>query len=163
MNANHLTLPIALSIALLPAVASAIDGDKAAYVGGTFAPYAGAKDVEGPLDTDHPEAITLTPKKTVQLRIPYSKVIDLEYGQKAGRRVGLAVGLAVINPVGLTALFSKKRNHYLTIGYLGDDGTEHVVVLELGKNLVRSTLAIVETRSGKPLQYQDEEARKASR
>jgi hypothetical protein len=36
-------------------------------------------------------------------------------------------------------------------------------VIELGKDIVRATLPIVETRSGKKLEYQDEEARKAGR
>jgi hypothetical protein len=90
-------------------------------------------------------------------------VIDLEYGQKAGRRVGLSVGLAVVNPVALAGLFSKKRKHYLTIGYVGEAGKEQVAVFELGKDIVRTTLAIVETRSGKKIEYQDEEARKSSR
>jgi hypothetical protein len=38
-----------------------------------------------------------------------------------------------------------------------------VAVIELGKDIVRTTLAIVETRSGKQIEYQDEEARKSSR
>ena len=42
-------------------------------------------------------------------------------------------------------------------------GKEQVAVLELGKAVVRTTLAIVETRSQKTLEYQDDEARKASR
>lgn len=142
---------------------SAIDGDKAGYAGGTFLPYAGKEDIEGKLDTNDPGALVLSPKKLAELRIPYDKVIDLEYGQKAGRRVGLAVGLAVINPIGLATLFSKKRKHYLTIGYFGEDGKEQVAVLELGKDIVRVTLPIVEKRSGKALEYQDEEAKKATR
>lgn len=37
---------------------------------------------------------------------------------------------------------------------------DQVAVLELGKDLVRTTLPIVKTRSGKEITYQDEEARK---
>lgn len=144
--------------------ALALDGDKAAYVGGTYLPYVGAKDdIEGTLDTAREDALVLAPKKLDALRIPYDKVIDLEYGQKAGRRVGMAVGLAFVNPIGLATLFSKKRKHYLTIGYVGETGKDQVAVLELGKDIVRTTLAIVETRSGKPIEYQDEEAKKSSR
>jgi len=36
-------------------------------------------------------------------------------------------------------------------------------IVRLGKDIVRTTLAIAERRSGKPLEYQDDEARKASR
>jgi hypothetical protein len=50
----------------------------------------------------------------------------------------------------------------MTVGYYGDAGKEQVAVLELGKDIVRTTLAIEETRSGKKIEYQDEEARKSS-
>jgi hypothetical protein len=148
---------------------SAIDGDKAAYFGGTHAAYAGAKDpIEGQLNTRLEDVLVLTPVGKAYagqpLRIPYNKMIDLEYGQKAGRRVGAAVATTVLlGPIGLVTLFSKKRKHYLTIGYADDAGKEQVAVLELGKDVVRTTLAIVETRSGKQIEYQDDEARKSSR
>ena len=40
---------------------------------------------------------------------------------------------------------------------------DQVGVFELGKDIVRTTLAIVEKRSGKPLEYQDDSARKANK
>jgi hypothetical protein len=150
---------------LLETSALALDADKGAYVGGTHGPYLTLKDpIEGHLNTQLEDALVLSPEKKPyagqELRIPYRSIIDLEYGQKAGRRVGLAAGLAVISVVGVLALFSKKRKHYLTIGYTDDAGKEQVAVLELGKDRVRTTLAIVETRSGKSIEYQDEEAKK---
>lgn len=56
-------------------------------------------------------------------------------------------------------LFSKKRNHYLTIAWTEGD-KEQVAVIELGKDIVRSALPVVKTRSGKEITYQDEEAKK---
>jgi hypothetical protein len=153
----------------LPNVAFALDGKKAAYFGGTASAFAGAKDpVEGRLDTANEEAFILTlenqPYAGQTLRIPYARIEDLEYGQKAGRRVGAAVATAVLlGPIGLVTLFSKKRKHFLTIGYKDAEGKDQVAVLELGKDLVRTTLPIIETRSGKQIQYQDDEARKASK
>ncbi len=154
---------------LSPSIALAVDGNKAAYFGGTATAFPGAKDpVEGLLNTADPEALVLTAEKkpyTGQtLRIPYNRIIDIEYGQKAGRRVGTAVATTVLlGPIGLLSLFSKKRNHYLTIGYKDDKDQDQVAIIELGKDIVRTTLPIVQTRSGKELEYQDEEARKASR
>lgn len=163
-TAASLLLVFAASVPL-----AAVDGDKAAYFGGTYAAYAGAKEpIEGQLNTRLEDALILTPLEREyagqQLRIPYNKVVDLEYGQKAGRRVGAAVATSVLlGPIGLVSLFSKKRKHYLTIGYTDDAGKDQVAVLELGKDMVRTTLAIVETRSGKKIAYQDDEARKSSR
>jgi hypothetical protein len=63
----------------------------------------------------------------------------------------------------LFLLFSKKRKHFVTIGYKDNDGKEQVAVFELGKDIVRTTLAVLETRSGKKIEYQDEEAKKSSK
>ena len=85
----------------------------------------------------------------------------LNTARKPGGELGAAVGTAILlGPLGLLALFSKKRNHYLTIGYKDDADKDQVAVLEIGKDIVRTTLAVVETRSGKKVTYQDDEARK---
>ena len=60
-------------------------------------------------------------------------------------------------------MLSKKRRHYLTVGYKDDSGKDEVAVLEIGKDIVRTTLAIMETRSGKKIEYQHEEARKVQK
>ncbi len=146
-----------------------LSSKKAAYFGGTSPAFAGAKDgVEGRLDTTNSDELIFTAEESPfggkQVRIPYSDVIDLEYGQKAGRRVGAAVGYTILlGPLGLISLFSKKRKHYLTVGYKGGDGKDQVAIIELGKDLVRSVLPIVETRSGKKIEYQDEEAKKSAK
>ena len=57
------------------------------------------------------------------------------------------------------ALFSKKRNHFLTITYNDKAGKEQAGVFELGKDIVRTTLPILEARSGKKIEYFDQETR----
>ena len=152
-----------------PHVLSAVDGDKAAYFGGTVAAFADAKEpVEGLLDTRNEEALILTAEKKPYagqaLRIPYARILEIEYGQKAGRRVGTAVATTVLlGPIGLISLLSKKRKHYVTIGFKDAADKDQVAVIELGKDIVRTTLPIIQTRSGKAIEYQDDEARKASR
>ena len=154
-----------IAVILAPSVLLAkVDSKKAAYFGGSLGMFAGAKEpVQGTLDTVNPEMLILTTEKPFlgqQLKIPYARIEDLEYGQKAGRRVGAAVGYTVLlGPLGLLTLFSKKRNHFLTIAYKDENGADQVAVLELGKDIVRTTLPIVETRSGKKIEYQDDEAK----
>jgi len=135
----------------------AVGSRKAEYVGGTISAITEA--AEGLLDTTTESQLVFTPErgKGPSIMIPYSAIASLEYGQKAGRRVGAAI---LVNPL---LLFSKKRKHFFTIGYKDKDGKDQAVVLELGKDIVRTTLTIVETRSGKQIEYQDEEARKAGR
>ncbi len=136
---------------------AAVGSRKAEYVGGTISAI--SEQAEGLLDTTTDAQLVFTPErgKGPSLMIPYKAITGLEYGQKAGRRVAVAL---LVNPI---ALFSKKRKHFLTISYTDPAGKDQGVVLELGKDIVRTTLTIVETRSGKAIEYQDEEARKAGR
>jgi len=135
----------------------AVGSRKAEYVGGTLTAITEA--AEGLLDTATESQLVFTPErgKGPSIMIPYSAITELEYGQKAGRRVGAAI---LVNPL---LLFSKKRKHFLTISYKDKDAKDQAVVLELGKDIVRTTLTIVETRSGKKIEYQDDDARKAGR
>lgn len=151
--------------------AFALDAKKASFVGGTEKDtyFAGAKkNVEGTLNTSDEKQLSfnyvLNKKDAKTFTIPYDKFIDIEYGQKAGRRVGAAIATAILlSPLGLFLLFSKKRKHYVTIGYYDDAGKEQVAVFELGKDIVRTTLPILEARSGKKITYQDEDAKKSSK
>jgi len=144
-----------------------IDTRNAAYFGGTIATFNNVTDpIEGRLDTANPDAMVFAAiaKNSAgkSFSIPYSRILDLEYGQNAGRRVGTAVATtALFGPIGLLSLLSKKRKHYLTVEFKDESDRNQVAVIELGKNIVRSTLPIVETRSGKKVQYQNEEARKS--
>ena len=64
----------------------------------------------------------------------------------------------VISPI---ALLSKKRKHFLTIGYQDENGKQQAAVFEIGKDTVRVDLATIEARTGRKIEYQDEEARKS--
>jgi len=89
------------------------------------------------------------------LSVPYDQINDLEYGQKAGRRVGVAI---MVSPL---ALFSKKRRHFLTLGWKDAQDKQHAAVFELGKDVVRTTITTLEARSGRKVEYEDDEARKS--
>jgi hypothetical protein len=131
----------------------AVDGNKAQYVGGTLT---GVKEkAEGPLDVSGERLLQFDGRKNGGIEIPYASVTGLEYGQKAGRRVAVAV---LVSPL---ALFSKKRNHYLTLTFNDANGKEQAAVFELGKDIVRTTLTILATRTGKDIEYQDDEARRS--
>jgi hypothetical protein len=163
-------LTLVLSLVLSPTVLAGINSKKAAYHGGSTKEkdFPGVtKAIEGNLNTADEKALkfeyTLNSSgKTYS--IPYDQFIDVEYGQNAGRRVGAAVATGLLFlPLGVFMLFSKKRKHYVTIGYKDDEGKEQVAVFELGKDIVRTTLPILEARSGKKIEYQDEEAKKSGK
>jgi len=129
-----------------------IDSKKAMYVGGTVSTI--KEGTEGVASAADEKVFTFI-YKGGQLSIPYNRVNDLEYGQKAGRRLGLAVAVSPL------FLFSKKRRHYLTIGFADENDKQQAAVLELGKSVIRVTLASLEARTGKKIDYQDDEARKS--
>ena len=138
---------------LAPAVLLAVDAKKAQYIGGTVD---GLKEkAEAVLITSDDTSLRFDAKKDGAVDIPYARIDSLEYGQKAGRRVGVAI---MVSPL---ALFSKKRKHYLTIGYKDAAGKDQAAVFELGKDIVRTALTVIQTRSGQEIEYQDDEARKS--
>lgn len=150
------TVFIAATICILcSAGLLAVDSRKAQYIGGTLTQV--ADKAEGPVDIKQEAAFVFAPEHGTPLSIPYGSVAALEYGQKAGRSVTQAL---LISPL---TLFHKKRHHYLTITFHDEAGKEQAAVFELGKNITRTTLAGLEVRTGKKVEYQDEEARKAGR
>jgi hypothetical protein len=57
-------------------------------------------------------------------------------------------------------LLSKKRSHFLTVGFTDEQGKQQALVFQLDKNDVRAVLAGLEARTGLKVQHQDDEARK---
>lgn len=135
-----------------PAAFAGLGQDKTAYVGGTENQI---KDGAEGTSSAKDEKNFVFVYQGGTLSIPYDQVNDLEYGQKAGRRLGVAIAVTPL------ALFSKKRKHFLTIGWKDDQDKQHAAVFELGKGVVRTTIATLEARTGKKVEYQDDEARKS--
>jgi hypothetical protein len=129
-----------------------LGNDKTEYVGGTENQI---KDGSEGYSSEKDEKNFVFEYKGGKLAVPYDQVDDLEYGQKAGRRLGLAL---TISP---WLLFSKKRKHFLTVGWKDAQDKQHAAVFELGKSIIRTTIATLEARTGKKVDYQDDEARKS--
>ena len=127
-----------------------VTGKEVMYVGGTVANL--PEGAIGDIDTKNEKALVFTSKQG-KFEIPYENVTSLEYGQKAGRRLGVAVTLT------LWALLSKKRKHFLTIGFNDANDKPQGVVLEIPKGTAKATITIIEARSGKKVEYESEEAR----
>jgi len=137
-----------------PILWAGLDSDKTMYVGGTVNSI--KEGTEGKSSAKD-EANFVFTFEGGKLEIPYEEVNDLEYGQKAGRRLGVAIAVTWM------ALFSKKRKHFLTIGYKDANDKQQAAVFELGKNVVRVTLASLEARTGRKIEFEDDEARKSGR
>jgi len=130
---------------------SAVRGKEVMYVGGTIAGLPEA--TEGELDHSDQKSLRFSSPKG-KFEIIYENITSIEYGQKAGRRLGVALTITV------WALFSKKRKHFLTLGFKDAEDKPQGVVLELPKGTPKSVITIVEARSGRKCEYESEEARK---
>ena len=141
-----------LSLSLLYAAGDT--GDRVRYKGGTVTGVAAGSAARIVLLQ---EDVLRFETKERSVRIPWKDITTLEYGQRVSRRYMEAV---LISPVFLAA---KRRTHYLTIGYVDAESRQQAMVLEVGKDSIRPLLVSLEAKSGKRIEFQDDEARKAGR
>ena len=137
-----------------------LGSNRALYIGGTVSAI--PTKAEGSLITDDPSSARFE-WQNGKWDLPYREVSSLAYGQHAGRRIGATVawGVTTLGVMALPMLFSKKRRHYLTVEYVDDSGASQAAIFELGKDAIRTTLKSLEVRTGKRVEYEDDEARKA--
>ena len=139
--------------ALLPLLLAGDPGGRVHYVGGTIAALPGK--TEGTIQMTDEEALQFRCREAT-IRIPYSQLNVLEYGQSVSRRYAAAL----ITPM---LLLSKKRGHFLTLGFTDDHGRQQALIFEVPKGAIRTMLVSLEARTGRKVEYQDEEARRAGK
>jgi hypothetical protein len=135
---------------VLISTAHAETGAPAAYVGGTAA---GMEGKSGRIVTSDDFFLEFRCKGK-EVLVGYDKINLIEYGQNVDRRILMAV---VVSPL---FLLSKKRQHFLTVGYGDKQGRQQALVFRVDKNNIRSVLVALEARTGLKVQFQDDEARK---
>lgn len=146
-------LILTILLVFAPLLQAGEPGSRVQYVGGTVA---GDKKCDARLEVQAADTAVLHLKKD-SIEIPYAEVTTLEYGLHVSRRY---VEAALISPL---FLLGKKQSHFLTIGYRDGSGHQQAVVLEVGKADIRSLLVSLEARTGRRIEFQDEEARKAGK
>jgi hypothetical protein len=129
-------------------------GVKAQYIGGTLAGVAGKSAAR--LDLTGAEALRFR-CGTADLSIDYRRINTIEYGQNVSRRYAEAI---LISPL---LLLSKSRKHFVTIGYVDGNGNQQALVFRVDKGDIRMVLAALEARTGRRVEFQDAEARKAGK
>jgi len=129
-------------------------GDRVTYVGGTVAGVKTKSDAR--ISVLEADALSFKSKGT-SVRVPYADINTLEYGMRVSRRYVEAV---LISPMFLVA---KKKMHYLTIGYSDAEGKQQAMVLQVSKEEIRPLLVSLEARTGRRVEFQDEDARRAGK
>ena len=130
------------------------NGGKAEYIGGTIQQIpAGCGGSVRAVDATY----FIFSSHKASWRVAYDKINLLEYGLKVDRRVMAAV---LVSPL---FLLSKKRQHFLTVGYQDEEGKQQAMIFRVNKDDIRATLASLEARTGRRIEFQDDEARKAGK
>jgi hypothetical protein len=137
-----------------PPVIAGQPGSRVEYVGGTIVQI--PQGCSGRAQTVD-EQFFVFYSKGASWRVPYESIDLLEYGQKVDRRYLAAV---IISPL---FLLSKKRAHFLTIGYTDESGKHQALIFRVNKDDIRGALVTLEARTGRRVEFQDEEARKAGK
>jgi hypothetical protein len=140
---------LALALSLCAAPAAQVD-----YVGGTLSQL--PSKASGTLRVGDTDAFTFNAAGAT-IMVPYSQVNVLEYGQHVSRRY---IESIFISPV---FLLSKRRAHFLTVGYRDSGGNQQAMVFKVSAKEIRPLLVSLEARSGRKVEYQDDEARKSGK
>jgi|SRR5581483_4220758 len=144
----------ALLLAALALIYARDGGGRAEYVGGTITQIPAG--CQGTLQaTDEKFFVFYSGKAS--WRVPYEKINLVEYGEKVDRRYVAAV---LVSPLFLLA---KKRQHFLTVGYSDDDDRQQAMIFKINKDDIRATLVVMEARTGRKVEYQDDDARKSGK
>ena len=130
------------------------NGGRAEYAGGTISQIPGG--CSGSIQAGDDQYFVFYSHKA-RWRVPYERINLIEYGQKVDRRY---IAAALVSPL---FLFSKKREHFLTVGYADDEGRQQAMIFRVSKSDIRTILVSLEARTGRKVDFQDEEARKAGK
>jgi hypothetical protein len=129
-------------------------GGHAEYVGGTIAQIPdGCSGTIAAMD----EQFFVFYSKGASWRVPYDKINLVEYGQKVDRRYIAAV---LVSPLFLLA---KKKEHFLTVGYSDGENRQQAMVFKVSKDDIRMLLVSLEARTGRKVEFQDDDARKGGK
>jgi hypothetical protein len=93
--------------------------------------------------------VTLARKGDVLATIPAAAITEISYGQDVHRRVGAAIGLAVVSlGIGALMLLSKSKKHYVGITWV-DGNKKGGFVMQCDKSDYRGVLLGLEGVTGK--------------
>jgi hypothetical protein len=146
---QKLTAPVMCVVLVwaLPSAANAAsDGYKVAYDGGSLENAKVGNDIRLHLEGQN---IRITKDRIILAVIPAASVTELSYGQDVHRRVGAAIGLAVVSfGIGALMALSKSKKHYIGLTW-DDDGKKGGIAVQADKDNYRGILAGLEGLTGK--------------
>ncbi len=127
-------------------VFAADSGYKLAYDGGSIPDIKTGTSVKLHIDSNQ---IRIMKDKTEVVTIPASSVTEISYGQDVHRRVGAAIGLAVVSfGIGALMALTKSKKHFIGLTW-DDGGKKGGAAFQADKSDYRGILAGLEGITGK--------------
>lgn len=124
----------------------ASSGYKVTYDGGSVPDIKTGTDLRLVISGDH---VKFFKENTEITNIPTSAITDISYGQDVHRRVGAAIGLAVISfGIGGLMALTKSKKHYVGLTW-ADGDKKGGLAIQCDKNDYRGVLAALEGVTGK--------------
>ena len=139
-------LAILLCVILPVALLASDNSYKVTYDGGSVADTKAGTGMKLFIDSNQ---VRLVKDKTDVVTIPASSITEISYGQDVHRRVGAAIGLAVVSlGIGALMALTKSKKHYVGITW-ADGDKKGGFAMQCDKNDYRGVLAGLEGVSGK--------------
>src|SRR6266850_4126420 len=147
MRAKLLALLLCFAVIQVSlAVAKDDGGYKVMYDGGSLSGLKAGKKLTMYIDA---KEIRIMDDKTLVATLVPSTVQDISYGQDVHRRVGAAIGLAVISlGIGGLMALTKSKKHYVGMTW-ADGDKKGGLAIQCDKNEYRGVLAALEGVTGK--------------
>ena len=139
-------LAAVLCLAIPIAMLAEDNSYKVTYDGGSIAATKSGTDLKLFIESNQ---IRFTKDKKELVTIPASAVTEISYGQDVHRRVGAAIGLAVVSfGIGALMALTKSKKHYIGLTWVDGD-TKGGFAMQADKNEYRGILAGLEGVTGK--------------
>jgi CxxC motif-containing protein (DUF1111 family) len=139
-------IAVALCIVFPMSLLAADNGYKIVYDGGSIPDMKAGTGMKLFIE---PKQVRLARDKDDVIAIPASSVTEVSYGQDVHRRVGAAIGLAVVSlGIGALMALSKSKKHYVGLTWVNGD-QKGGFAMQCDKNDYRGVLAGLEGVTGK--------------
>lgn len=137
---------IVLCVAMPLAVFAGDNGYKVTYDGGSIPDAKAGTGMKLVIDSSQ---VRLMKDKGEVITIPASAITEISYGQDVHRRIGAAIGLAVISlGIGALMALTKSKKHFVGLTW-ADGDKKGGFAMQCDKNDYRGVLAGLEGVTGK--------------
>jgi hypothetical protein len=143
---RFIALLLALALPSSLVAADAQNGYKVTYDGGSLQDTKAGTDLKLKISQ---EKINFARDNNEVVNIPTSAVTEISYGQDVHRRVGAAIGIALVSfGIGALMALTKSKKHYVGLTW-ADGDKKGGLAIQCDKNEYRGILAALEGVTGK--------------